>query len=150
MRAWRGYVKVVPISNRWDITIDITCTHWNTNLCHTPPKTTEGSQHMTKVNTKEIYHSLVTGVGWAGLVKRAAFMGAQSLCTGAYTCHWHFTFTKMEKHFAKSIKTAHEGIFKYYITGDISKGTLKLASTAPEWQGNTSLTSVLASSLSCT
>lgn len=64
---------------------------------------------------------MVTGVGRAGLVKMAAFVGAPPLSAGAYARLCDFVFAKVNEHYSGNMKEAHEGIIKYYTSRNIGQ-----------------------------
>ena len=103
----------------WDTTIDVVCTGCDKTLCHAPPKTY--SRGNDETNLQEVYHSLVSGTGGAGLKKKMGFMGRESISDASYTRHSDFLFQKMNIYFTDKMKRGHEAIRKHYINNSIAE-----------------------------
>ncbi|KAK8372125.1 hypothetical protein O3P69_011014 [Scylla paramamosain] len=118
-RGCRKEVAVTPVANRWDTTISVDCQECGTNYCHAPPTTFKlagGEENQyTEVNLQQVYHSLVTGEGRAGLESRSAFLGTgRELTPASYVRHCHFLYNKMESHYNKGMEIIYESVKEFY------------------------------------
>lgn len=127
VRGCHGSVSVIPTSNKWDTTIVVVCNDCETKLCHSRPKTL-GSY--SEANLLQVYFSLVTGVGRAGLQKAAGFFSSKNFNASAYSTHCNFLFKKMDSYYEDLMKKARERVRTFYMTEHLR---------APDDQGNVSI-----------
>ena len=118
-RKCKKQLTVQPESDRWDTTVNVVCERCGTSYCHAPPKSFKlpggGHNKFTELNIQEVYHSLVSGEGRAGLESRSAFIGFDRAVTPAsYVRHCHFIFDKMEEHYSIGMTAAHDTVKEYY------------------------------------
>lgn len=125
-RGCRKNVVVTPAANRWDTTISVDCEECGTNYCHAPPRTFKlagGEENKyTEVNLQQVYHSLVTGEGRAGLESRSAFLGTdRELTAASYVRHCHFLYNKMQGHYEKGMEIVYESVKEFYTSREMAE-----------------------------
>lgn len=114
-----GNLKIIPSTHGWDIQLDVMCLSCDENISHIPPKKCLNSSKMMETTVMETKHSLDTGVGRAGMIKRAAMMGLPHVTPGAYSRHSHFIFSQVSDKYQESITHAHQAILEHYVTRNI-------------------------------
>lgn len=111
----------ITAENMLDNTFNIDCSTCGFNYCHAPPRACHfiGADHnkLTEVNLQDMYHTLVSGEGQAGM-ERCAFLGVTPITPGTYVRHCRFLSENMDDHYRKHMKTAHEIVMAYYKARD--------------------------------
>ena len=124
-RNCKGRVEVQVVPNRLDNQIIVKCKSCDEVLCDTYPnsygKKSDECHRITEVNLEEVYHSINQGVGQSGLLQRVGFIGKDPITKGSYNRISQFLFQQMIPHYNSLMKTAHEAVFDYYVSKEISE-----------------------------
>lgn len=108
-----GSVSVNMSRNRWDVTMSVICNSCGKTFNRSPPSCLPGHS-ITETNVREVYLTLITGTGRAGIMKRAAVIGGQTFTAGSYRHHCDIIYNEMNKYFVKTNAAAHKAVFDYY------------------------------------
>ena len=121
----RGKITIVANADRWDTDLELICNNCSFRSDVKSKKMkVKGRKHMQEfgeVNLEEVYHSLMSGIGQAGLRKKSGFIGKDFLSFGSYSRHCNFLYGKMNEHHEKYQKKAHEIVRNYYISRNIAQ-----------------------------
>lgn len=75
---------------------------------------------MTESNIVQVYHSLITGMGCAGLENCAPYFSSGNLSAGVCTKHCSYLYREMGKWFGTVIGKGREKVRLYYIDEGLS------------------------------
>ena len=99
----RGKIQVIPNASRWDTDFEVFCEKCKEKKHILSKKVKDKKRHLDKqfseVNIEEVYHSLMSGIGQAGLRRQSGFVGREAITSGSYARHCNFLYDKMESHY---------------------------------------------------
>lgn len=94
-----------------DASFTLECTSCDKVITEAPPCTTE---NFTEYNLVQVYLSLMTGVGRAGIQNVVGFQGDPFSCS-SYAKHCTFLFKQMNQYYEDFMKKARAKVRQYYI-----------------------------------
>ncbi|XP_068237024.1 uncharacterized protein [Palaemon carinicauda] len=121
-RNCRKSVSVHAERDRWDTTVRVSCDGCHTDISYLPPRRHgRGSEchKLGEANLQEVYHSLTTGIGRAGLNKMGGFF-CKPLTAGSYARHSSYLYKEMEKHYSDMQKYTYDYVKKFYIENKLA------------------------------
>lgn len=106
----RGSVKIIPTTLALDTSFTVECTSCGKIVSEAPPRTVE---NYSEYNLVQVYMSLVTGVGRAGIQKTVGFQG-EAFSGGTYTKHCNYLFNKMKPYYDELMNNGREKVRQHY------------------------------------
>ena len=121
----RGKVEIIFSANRWDSDVIVKCKscsfHNQADARRVEDYGKGRTNSFSELNLEEVYHSLLSGIGEAGLTKKSGFICKTPLSKRSYARHCRFLYNKMEIFFDEQQKKACEAVRNYYIEKDYAK-----------------------------